>query len=159
MLYLCIIKEHQNKLIMSNIKLYELKKLQTQFPSEKITSSKSAADFIRQFYTDDIEIFESCFILLLNHANKTIGYAKISQGGITGTVVDVRLIAKYAVEALATSIILCHNHPSGNLTPSQQDINITTKTKNSLLILDIKLLDHIILTADGYTSLADEGYM
>ena len=144
---------------MSNIKLYELKKLQTQFPSEKITSSKSAADFIRQFYTDDIEIFESCFLLLLNHANKTIGYAKISQGGITGTVVDVRLIAKYAVEALATGVILCHNHPSGNLKPSQPDIDITTKTKNALYMLDIKLLDHIILTADGYTSLADEGYM
>ena len=144
---------------MSNIKLYELKKLQTQFPAEKITSSKSAADFIRQFYTDDIEIFESCFLLLLNHANKTIGYAKISQGGITGTVVDVRLIAKYAVEALATGVILCHNHPSGNLKPSQPDFDITTKTKNALMLLDIKLLDHIILTADGYTSLADEGYM
>lgn len=144
---------------MSNIKLYELKKLQTEFPAEKISGSKSAADFIRQFYTDDIEIFESCFVLLLNHANKTIGYAKISQGGITSTVVDVRLIAKYAVEALATGVILCHNHPSGNLKPSQPDFDITTKTKNALMLLDIKLLDHIILTADGYTSLADEGYM
>ena len=120
---------------MGTIKLFELKKIQTEFPSEKITSSDQAANFIRRFYFDDIEIFESFFILLLNQANKTIGYAKISQGGISGTVVDVRIIAKYAIEALATSVILAHNHPSGNLTPSQSDITITEKIKAGLKIL------------------------
>ena len=115
--------------------------------------------FIRQFYGNDLEIFESSFILLLNQSNYTIGYAKISQGGITGTVVDMRIIAKYAVEALATSIIVAHNHPSGNKTPSQQDLQFTTKLKQGLALLDIRLNDHIILTADDYTSLADNGHL
>jgi DNA repair protein RadC len=117
---------------MKTIKLFELKKIQTEFPSVKITTPDQAADFIRQFYFDDIEIFESFFILLLNQGNKTIGYAKISQGGISGTVVDVRIIAKYAIEALATSVILAHNHPSGNLTPSQADINNNRKDKSRI---------------------------
>ena len=144
---------------MTTIKLYELKKLQTEFPAKKITSSQDAADFIRQFYGDDLEIFESVFILLLNKANNTIGYAKISQGGISGTVVDVRIICKYAVDSLATSVILAHNHPSGNLKSSNADIAITKKTEQALKILDITLLDHIILSADSYKSLADSGEM
>lgn len=138
---------------MGTIKLFELKKIQTEFPSEKITSPDEAADFIRQFYFDDIEIFESFFILLLNQANKTIGYAKISQGGIAGTVVDVRIIAKYAIESLAVSVILAHNHPSGNLKPSQSDIEITQKIKAGLKILDIKVFDHLILSADSFYSM------
>lgn len=141
------------------IKLYELKKLQSDFPSVSILSSKDASDFIRQFYSDDIEIFESSFILLMNRARKTIGYAKISQGGITGTVVDLRLIAKYAVDSLATQVILAHNHPSGNLKPSEQDIDITRKAKQGLALLDITVDDHIILTKDGYLSLLEEGLM
>lgn len=144
---------------MTTIKLYELKKLQTEFPAKTITSSQDAADFISQFYGDDLEIFESVFILLLNKANNTIGYAKISQGGISGTVVDVRIICKYAVDSLATSVILAHNHPSGNLKSSTADIAITKKTEQALKILDITLLDHIILSADSYKSLADSGEM
>lgn len=141
------------------IKLYELKKLQSDFPAVSIQSSKDASDFIRQFYSDDIEIFESSFILLMNRARETIGYAKISQGGITGTVVDLRLIAKYAVDSLATQVILAHNHPSGNLKPSEQDIDITRKAKQGLALLDITVDDHIILTKDGYLSLLEEGLM
>jgi DNA repair protein RadC len=142
---------------METIKLYELKKIQSDFPKEKITSSNESFKFIKQFYKDDIEIFESVFILLLNNANQTIGYAKISQGGITGTVVDVRLVAKYAVESLASGIILAHNHPSGNLNPSNADIEITQKVKNALKLLDVILLDHIILTDKNYYSFLDEG--
>jgi len=82
---------------MKNIKLFELKKIQTEFPSVKLTDAKITSDFIRNFYSDDIGIFESSFILLLNNSMKTIGYAKISQGGITGTVIDVRIVAKYAI--------------------------------------------------------------
>ena len=144
---------------MKTISLYELKKVQTNFPKEKITSSDKASEFIKQFYNEDIEIFESSFILLLNNANNTIGYAKISQGGITDTVVDVRLIAKYAVESLCAGVILAHNHPSGNLKPSQADINITEKTKTALSLLDIDLLDHLILTSDSFYSLSDNGHM
>lgn len=141
---------------MKTINLYELKKLQTEFPKVKITNSFNSYEFIKQFYGDDIEIFESFFLLLLNNSNITIGYAKISQGGITGTVVDPRIVAKYAVESLATGVILCHNHPSGNLKPSTQDIQITEKVKNGLSFFDIKVIDHLIITNGSYLSMADE---
>jgi len=141
------------------IQLYELKKIQSEFSKKQIRSSADAAEFIRQFYLEDIEIFESSFILLLNQANYTIGYAKISQGGITGTVVDPRLVAKYALESLAPIVILAHNHPSGNLSPSSADKSLTDKIKNGLKLLDINLVDHIILTKESYFSLADEGDM
>lgn len=142
---------------MENIKLFELKKLQTDFPAKKIAGTQDAANFIRQFWGDDIEIFESFYLLMLNMNNVTIGYAKISQGGIAGTVVDVRLICKYAVDSLCSSVIVAHNHPSGNLNSSSQDINITNKLKQALQLLDIKLIEHIILTKDAYYSFADEG--
>ena len=140
-----------------NAKLYELKKVQTKFPRKKITSSQDGYDFIRQFFGDDIEIYESFFILLLDRANNTLGYAKISQGGIVGTVVDVKLIAKYAVESLASGIVLAHNHPSGNLLSSREDISVTKKIVNALSFLDVIVLDHLILTTEGYHSFADNG--
>ena len=108
---------------MKTLPLYELKKVKTDFPCQKITSAQDAANFIKNFYGDDIEIFESVFLLLLNQANNTIGYAKISQGGIAGSVVDIRIICKYAVESLSTGVIIAHNHPSGNKKPSESDIN------------------------------------
>jgi len=137
--------------------LFELKKIQTNFPKVKITGSETAAEFIRQFYGDDIEIFESFFILLLDRNNQTIGYSKISQGGICSTVVDVRIVAKYAIESLCSGVILAHNHPSGNLNPSGQDVEITNKIKKTLQIFDVMVLDHIILTADSYYSMVDNG--
>lgn len=131
---------------------FTLKKIQTDFPRVKISSIKQSVDFIRQFYSDDIEVFESMFILLLDRDLKTIGFAKISQGGTTGTVVDVKIIAKYAIESLASAVVMAHNHPSGNTNPSDADIAITKKVQEVLGILEITLLDHIILTKDGYDS-------
>ena len=125
---------------------FELKQIQTKFPRKQIKTGYDANKFIRQFYCNDIEIYESFFILLLNTAHHTIGYAKISQGGVAGTVVDAKLIAKYAVEAIASSVILAHNHPSGNLTASKHDKEITVKITKGLELLDIKVLDHIILS-------------
>ena len=133
----------------------ELKRIQEDFPKMKITSSEDAYKYIKQFYSDDISIYESFFILLLNKSNTTIGYAKISQGGICGTVVDVRIIAKYAIESLSSSIILAHNHPSENIMPSDADKHITTKIKNTLNIFDVNVFDHIILTENNYFSFAD----
>ncbi|MEY5041822.1 MAG: hypothetical protein RLZZ414_1375 [Bacteroidota bacterium] len=144
---------------METLSLYELKKIQTNFKNEQIDSPEKASDFIRQFYGDDLEIFESFFILLLNQAQNTIGYAKISQGGIVGTVVDFRLVAKYAIESLAVNVIIAHNHPSGNLTPSPQDLAITEKIKKGLDVFDIRLNDHIILTKDGFTSFSNKGIL
>ena len=144
---------------MKTATLYELRKNQTDFPKKKIQNANDSSEFIKQFYQDDIEIYESFFLLLLNQQNHTIGYAKISQGGITGTVVDVRIIAKYAVDSLATQIILAHNHPSGNVNPSQSDIIITKKVKEAMNLFDISVLDHIILTADSFYSFANNGLL
>jgi DNA repair protein RadC len=132
------------------MKKFELKTLQTDFPNVKINNSTDAVSVIRNFYGDDIEQYESCFILLLNNANRTVGYAKISQGGVTGTVVDVRLIAKYAIDSLATGVIMAHNHPSGNLNQSEADSNITKKVSNALKLFDITLIDSLILTKDDW---------
>ena len=141
----------------NKINLYELKKSFANFERRSIKQSSDAAAYIRQFYFDDLEIFESSFILLLNRANITIGYVKLSQGGICGTVMDIKLICKYAVDALASSVIIAHNHPSGNLNPSNADIEITNKIKAALNIVDSQLIEHIILTADSYYSFADNG--
>lgn len=144
---------------MENLNLFELKKIQTNFQNELIDSPEKADEFIRQFYGDDLEIFESFFILLLNQAQKTIGYAKISQGGIVGTVVDFRLVAKYAIDSLAVNVIIAHNHPSGNLNPSPQDLAITEKIKKGLEVFDIRLNDHIILTKDSFISFSNKGIL
>lgn len=145
------------KTFKTNLKELTLKRNPTDFKRVKIRSSKDSAEYLRNFYLDDLTIFESFFILLLNNQNNTIGYAKISQGGICGTVVDVRIVCKYAIESLSTSVIICHNHPSGTLHPSRADEAITRKIKEALSLFDIKLLDHIILTEDSYLSFADEG--
>lgn len=100
---------------------------------------------------------EEMWMLLLNRSNKVIGKVLISKGGIVGTVVDIRLIIKEAINALATGIILCHNHPSGNLYPSKDDDNITSLIKKATSIMDIKLMDHLILSDNGYYSYQDEG--
>lgn len=138
-------------------KKFDLKATDSEFTKVKITSSESAEKFIRQFYGDDLEIFESFFILLLNRANETIGYAKISQGGIVGTVVDKKILLKYVVESLASGIILAHNHPSGNTNPSQADLNITKDLQQLCRLVDSEILDHVILTADSFYSFADNG--
>lgn len=127
------------------------------FHKAKITTSKDIYEYAKRFYHDDINIYESMFLVMLNRANNTDAWVKISQGGITGTVVDNRIILKYAVETLCTSIILVHNHPSGNLFPSQADKDITIKLQNALRFFDIQVLDHIIMCDDSYYSFADEG--
>ena len=115
---------------------------------------------------DIIEIFqpqladlphEEFWVLFLNRANKVIDQARITQGGVTGTIFDIKLIMKSALEKLASSIIICHNHPSGNPKPSEQDIKITQKLKEATQIFEIALLDHIIITDSECYSFADNG--
>ena len=147
------------KTYKSTIDKIKLVKERSDFPRAQIKSSIDINEYIRQFYFEDVEIYESMFIVLLNKKNNTTGYVKISQGGTAGTVVDVKLIAKYALESLAESIILCHNHPSGNTEPSEVDKHITDKVKQGLFFIDVKLLDHIIIIPDKdkYFSFTDEG--
>ena len=136
---------------------YKLRATKQDFNRAKITKSKDAADYARQFYFDDLMIYESVFVLMLNRRNNTCGYAKISQGGISGSVVDIRLILQYAIENLASGIILVHNHPSGNMQASSEDISISKKLKEAARYMDIGLLDSIIIGEDAHYSLADEG--
>lgn len=125
---------------------------------EKITCSRDTYDILKRIYSDDkIEYIEEFYVLLLNRANKVLGWMKVSLGGITGTVADPRIIFQAALLSNATSIIISHNHPSGNLQPSQADINLTRKIKDAGTILDITLLDHVIVTTEAFYSFADEG--
>jgi DNA repair protein RadC len=125
-----------------------------------ITSSNEAQLSLRKIFNkmkDQLSLKEYSYILLMNRANKIIGYYRLSEGGITGTVVDVRLAFSVALKCLASSIILCHNHPSGQLKPSEADISLTKKFIEAGKLLDIAVLDHIIITEQGYYSLADDG--
>jgi DNA repair protein RadC len=100
---------------------------------------------------------EEFWILFLNRSNKVVNRMKLSQGGISGTVTDVRIVMKQAIENLASWIIVCHNHPSGNLNPSESDTRITQKIKEACTLMDIQLLDHLIITDKDYYSFADNG--
>ena len=100
---------------------------------------------------------EEFWLLMLNRANKILGRYKVSQGGLSGTVIDMRIILKKALNNLSSSIIVCHNHPSGNKQPSNADVKITEKLKKAAEMLEIKLLDHVIIVDKSYFSFADEG--
>ncbi len=123
----------------------------------KITGSKDVAEYFQPMLGDLNH--EEFWILLLDRGNKIIESFRISQGGITGTVIDVRIILKTALEKGATSIILCHNHPSGTLQASDADLKITRKITDAAKIMDIPVLDHIIIGNDKYFSFADEGIL
>jgi len=122
---------------------------------DNVRSSKDIFEIMgAQFIDLDHEEF---WIILLNRANDVIGKHAISKGGVSGTVADTKIIFKYAIDNLASSIILCHNHPSGNLNPSEADINLTNKLKKAGELMEIPVLDHVIFTDERYYSFADEG--
>jgi len=124
----------------------------------KITASSDAFNIFKTSWNPStLELFEEFKVLLTNRANKVLGILNVSKGGITGTVADPKLIFASALKAAACGMILAHNHPSGNLSPSQADIDLTRKIKEGGKLLEIQLLDHIILTSEGYYSFADEG--
>jgi DNA repair protein RadC len=123
----------------------------------KVSSSQDANDFIRKVYPVAINIREAMLVLYLNNSNRTVGYSIASIGGITGTLVDIRLVLRDALLTQCTSLILVHNHPSGSLRPSQADIALTDKVQKAAAVMDVKLLDHLILTEDGFYSMADDG--
>ncbi|MCC4226814.1 JAB domain-containing protein [Zunongwangia profunda] len=127
----------------------------------KITCSHSAAELAyNQWNKDNIELHETFKIMLLNNANKVKGIYEVSTGGITGTLVDIRILFAVLLKSLATAVILLHNHPSGTLKPSEADKRLTQKIKNAAGLFDIKVIDHLILSPDGnYYSFADEGIL
>lgn len=124
---------------------------------KKITSSKSAFDIMHPIIGDLMH--EEFWVLYLNNSNKVIYKSQLSKGGITGTVVDIRIVFKTAFEQNATSIVLCHNHPSGTLVASDADKQITKKLKEAGKMLEINILDHLIIANSTYMSFADEGIL
>jgi len=132
-------------------------------PSEriKITGISDSFSFFRAFYelTGNLEQKEIFSVLLLDRANKVLGWLKVSEGSNTATVVDIQYIFRASILAGAQKIILCHNHPSGNITPSRADIQMTQKVKNAGILMDIETVDHIILGPEPnqYYSFANEG--
>lgn len=125
-----------------------------------IRTSKDTCNILRQIWNENkMEIQEEFKVLFLNRSNKVIGVYDASAGGISGTVADPRLILAAALKSLCVSLILSHNHPSGNLKPSRADEELTMKICEAAKYHDIKVLDHIIITAEEYYSFADEGLL
>ncbi len=124
---------------------------------ETLARSTDAAELFKNLFAEEITMFESVFVIYVNQRNQPIGWRKISQGGISASVVDVRLVLVPALNCLATGFFICHNHPSGNLRPSEEDRRITKQLKEVGAIMSVQLIDHIIITEDSFFSFADEG--
>jgi len=124
---------------------------------QKISSSKDVF-YLFQPLLGDLP-HEEFWILILNRSNQVVDKVRISQGGISGTVIDTRMILRNAIEKLASGLILCHNHPSGNTQPSEPDKKITEKIQNAANFMEINLLDHIIIADKSFFSFADEGIL
>lgn len=126
----------------------------------KITNSKDSYELLLSCWSQKIiELQEEFKVLLLNRNHQVLGIYPLSKGGVSGTVVDAKLVFSVALKCNASSIIIAHNHPSGNLKPSEADLRLTKKLKEAGNYLDVKVLDHIILSREGYYSFADESQM
>jgi len=143
--------------IAAALELGRRRRIEDTLQLEKINSSRSVYDIMQPILGELPH--EEFWVLYLNNSNKVIKKNQLSKGGITGTLVDVRLVLKNALEVGAVALILCHNHPSGTLKPSQADKDITQKLKIASQSLDIKVLDHLIVTEKAYFSFADENLM
>ncbi|WP_139423394.1 JAB domain-containing protein [Chryseobacterium mulctrae] len=146
-----------------NKTISEVSEIQVSYKPNKIVISKIATSFdavqiIRKFWNEEtIEMQEEVKVILLNNSNCVLGIYNLSKGGITSSLVDIRLVLSVALKCLAQGIILVHNHPSGNLKPSSADLDIVKKLKESCKIMDINLFDSIIITKESYMSFADDG--
>ena len=143
--------------IITALELAKRCRLEEALKVHKITSSKLVYEIMQPIIGDLNH--EEFWVIYLNNSNTIIYRKQLSKGGMTGTMVDTRLVFNKAIELLATGIILCHNHPSGTLKPSDADKNLTTKMKQAGQTLDIKVLDHLIITEKGYFSFADSNLM
>jgi len=141
--------------IAAALELGRRRKLAEVPEAPQIKCSKDVADIFQPLLSDLLH--EEFWILFLNRSNRVISRMKLSQGGVSGTVTDVRIVMKKAIENLASGIIVCHNHPSGNLNPSESDTKITQKIKEAGNLMDIQLLDHLIISDKDYYSFADNG--
>lgn len=143
--------------IIAALELGRRRGQEAQIPVNKITSSKTAFEILKPLISELPH--EEFWVLYLSNSNNVIYKSQLSKGGLTGTVVDTRLLFKTALEHHAVAVILAHNHPSGNIKPSEQDKQITKKIKDAGAILEVNVLDHIIVTEFEYFSFTDEGLM
>ncbi len=143
--------------ILAALELGRRRKYAEAVTKRKISGSKDVFDLFQPVLSDLPH--EEFWILLLNRSNFIIDTSRISQGGLSGTVIDTRIILKNAIDKLASGLILCHNHPSGNSNPSDSDRLITRKMKEAASIMDISLLDHIIIAGNKFYSFSDEGIL
>ena len=142
----------------SLIACFELGKRLTQTPRKQYKKVMGSRDVFEYMHQDlGALIHEEFWVLYLNNANRVIERKCLSKGGLTGTLVDIRLLLKYAIQNNATSIIVCHNHPSGSLNPSHADKALTQKLIKGAITLDLQVLDHLIITEKDYFSFADNG--
>ena len=126
----------------------------------KIVNSQSAYDIVIEHWNKDIiELQEEIKVLLLNRANVVLGIYDLSKGGVSGSILDVKIVLSIALKCNASSLIVVHNHPSGNLTPSKADKAITSKLKDACITLDLALLDHLIISKDSFYSMGDNGVL
>ncbi|RAI88088.1 JAB domain-containing protein [Algoriphagus yeomjeoni] len=147
------------------IDLFEVAEIKLSYSAKVKASLRPRVESSRQVYEvfakawdqDRIEFVEDFKVMLLSRANRVLGIVTISSGGTAGTIVDVKLVYAAAIKSNSSSVILAHNHPSGNLLPSEQDKRLTQRIKQAGVILDIPVLDHVIMTTEGYYSFADEG--
>lgn len=149
-----------NQQTISEVRLiYRTKVKASERPQVKC--SKDAFDiFMESWDLDSIEHVEEFKLMLLNRSNKVLGISSLSKGGTSGTVVDVKLLLQYTIKSNANAILLCHNHPSGNLQPSESDTKLTRKVKEAAQYMDIQLLDHLIIIPEGgYYSMMDDGLL
>ena len=146
------------KVYNQNVPELFLGRKKSDAPKVKISSPKDGADYFRQLWDEDtLEFCESCIVVYLNRANNTIGWYKVSQGGLASTIVDIKMILGGALKCGASGLIIAHNHPSGNLKPSIGDDNLTSNLVQACKVMEICILDHIILTNDGYFSYSEQG--
>lgn len=143
--------------IVAALELGRRRRLAEATEQRRISSSKEVAALFLPLLND--LPYEEFWTLLLNRNNQVLSQYQVSKGGISGTIVDPRLIFKKAVECMASGVILCHNHPSGNRQPSDADLQLTKKLKEGGRLLDIQVLDHLIIAGESYFSFADEGKM
>lgn len=155
-------EQHANESLLFNVGEVEIvykKKVKAKISDRpQINTSKDAYEVLRHYWNEGkMDLFEEFKVLLLNRSNRVLHLFEVSSGGMTATIADPRLILVCALKTAAVSIILAHNHPSTNTKPSRADEELTQKIKQACAYFDIKVLDHIILSSEGYFSFADEG--
>ncbi|WP_228400739.1 JAB domain-containing protein [Chryseobacterium taeanense] len=127
---------------------------------QKISNSRETYSLITNHWNlDTMEMYEEVKIILFNRANKALGVYDLSKGGMSSSIIDVKIILSIVLKTLASGIILVHNHPSGNLVPSKFDIDVTQKLKSACDLMDVAFLDHLIISKENYFSFADDGLL